>query len=187
MAEPLSYFDAITWDEELHPSNGISSPSEAGLTVEIHRNWLHVLAPSLWRPGSLPSPVVLILSEGEGTILDVNLVARRGPQDGIYFAAWTVNGFALIGAGVRGTSAPPSYQGVTVASYEFLLSTLADWTAESRIPSHLLAQPANPLRFNQGNAWIARGAGTPVLDVSPVGQAQPPLIFSTPQIPLPGA
>lgn len=59
--------------------------------VEIYKNYILIGDPLRYRNGvnSMGSPYVVRLDEGKIKYQDLNIVAVKGPQSGIYVAAWT--------------------------------------------------------------------------------------------------
>jgi len=85
----LSNWDTLALDLDGNPTVGsFTSPLE--VTVEIYKNWLYVSDPKAWRPeGSFTKPVVAQLTEGTLRYQDLNIAAKRGPQQGVYAVIWT--------------------------------------------------------------------------------------------------
>jgi hypothetical protein len=63
--------------------------SPMGIGVEIYKNWLYVRDGRSWRSRSrFTSPTVMMIRQGNLIYQDLNILALRGPQDGVYVVAW---------------------------------------------------------------------------------------------------
>lgn len=164
-----SDWDAFACDERGNSTNGVSEPSACGVTVEITTNWLSIRQPSIHLAASpLPPPVIATVIEGEISIFDVTIVAARGPQDGIYFACWFPEAdsfIGMVGVGCFGWTQPrlAPYVGVLPSSIKHLFSLIDSWAEANRIPRLFRTlSSVNCRRFNQGDAFVAAGAGIPL-------------------------
>jgi hypothetical protein len=183
-----SDFDLLAVDESGRPTNGVSEPSPCGVQVEVFHNWLNIRDRTGWREGALtPVPIVGTFLHGELTYQDVTLLAVRGPQEGIYFVTWFTDSrqvYATLGIGchgwvqegpVRGSPQIPVYRGILPSSLEFLNFQIQEWLSQQRIPVSLArVSLEQAMRFNQGDAFVTRGANFPVPCTRP-GEASPPL------------
>lgn len=177
----LSNWDVLAVDECGRSSNGVSEQSTCGVSVFPYHNWLNISCQSSWQQGSLqPNPIIGTLRDGELTILDVTIVAVRGPADGVYFATWFVDNEeirATIGLSCYGFVSEQEYQGVTAEHVTFLRSTLRDWVSSRRVPDLLGGIKWNSSkigRFNQGDAKISLATGQ-MIPFTLVGQAKMPM------------
>lgn len=168
-------YDTLVLDSSGQPTNGVSEPSLCGLSVQVYCNWLNVTASHLWRSGSItPTPVICTMMKGELTILDLSMVAVRGPQQGIYFACWFLHNLEPMG--MTGLACyglvDDHYVGVAPGSVKFHQDTLAHWISRKVVPPIFDALPwQSALRFNQGDALRFTNAQLPILP-TPVGQAE---------------
>jgi hypothetical protein len=80
----LSNWDTLAVDENGESTNGVFI-SKLGVSVEFYKNWLYVRDEKAWQDGGrFVSPTVMQIEEGTLSYKDVNIVARRGPQNGVY-------------------------------------------------------------------------------------------------------
>lgn len=198
----LSNWDILAIDHEGNPSNGVFR-SSTGVEVEFYKNWLYVRDEAGWTDNGFMRPTVMQISEGSIRYKDVEIVAFRGPQDGVYAVVWhthypkraegepykpaVITGMA--GCGVYGYSGDV-WTGVAPESTQFLAHELnVKYPHSSRIPKHdrgefVRAVPdlfrALPFesgqRFNQGDAFFADKLGIDVPATSP-GEAMSPILM----------
>lgn len=90
----------FAWDENGKPTGGrLETPDKAG--IQIYKNWLYLHK----RKGrGVYDGIVGEIFDGSIQYLDLNVMASRGKQEGIYFIAWhgwehegTMKGIAGIG------------------------------------------------------------------------------------------
>ncbi len=109
----LSNWDTLAIDHEGKSTNGVFI-SPLGVQVEIYKNWLYVRDEKAWQEGgSYIEPTIMHINEGNLHYKDVDILAKRGPQKGIYvlvYSGWEhSNTFvAMAGSGVSGYQYPPS-------------------------------------------------------------------------------
>ena len=73
-------------------------PSPCGVVVQVYKTVLHVSDRKAWRKKSgFTNGLVMCVTDGRLDYQDVSLVARRGPQGGIYAAVWRRVGFSTVG------------------------------------------------------------------------------------------
>lgn len=116
----LSNWDTLSLNQDSEPTNG-SFTSPLGVEVSVYKNWLYVRDPHAWQEGGrFIEPIVMQIEQGTLTYKDVQIVAIRGPQNGVYAVIWstqyhdndedgnyvppTVTG--MIGIGVSGFEEP---------------------------------------------------------------------------------
>ncbi len=188
----LSEWDVLALDERGRPSNGTSEPSPAGVTVSPVEGVLQLESAECWHPLSpLPNPQFVVLRAGEATVLDIWTVAETvhfppakgqavGAVRGICWATWFHRGAeiaATVGITVRGFDADQKYVGVTAADVSQFRAIVKRWAQYGRVPPQLAELgTANALRFNQGDARIAKQVGTPY-SATPPGEAELPLLY----------
>lgn len=191
----LSNWDTLAFDHDAKPINGIFT-SPGGVTVEIYKNWLYVLDPKAWEEKSgFSKPVVMEITHGEIRYKDVQIVALRGPQIGVYAAVWSgysKNIQGMIGCGVSGYDDSSKWIGVTDESIrwfqnEMISGAMEKWTLGKYIhefweftheaPEELrwALLVGNPLRFNQGDAFFADKLCRKIPATEP-GKATPPIL-----------
>lgn len=180
MSEPLklSDWDVLALDERGQPTNAVTEPSLCGVRAEAYCNWVNVVDASLWREGSItPSPVVSTVMHGEISILDLTVVAERGPEHGVYFAAWFLyNGqpVGMAGLACWGWGEGQVYRGVPASAVAHLVKLINGWVNDKIVPPAFADLPwHSALRFNQGDAQAARRAGLPIAPTV-VGEADGP-------------
>lgn len=72
--------------------------SPCGVVVQVYKTGLDVSDRRSWRKKSgLTNGLVMRVTDGRLDYQDVSLVARRGPQGGIYAAVWRRVGFSTVG------------------------------------------------------------------------------------------
>lgn len=181
----LSNWDTLALTVE-GPTSGVFT-SPLGVSVEIYKNWLYVHDPDTWREGRYSKPVVMEIQHGEVNYRDVCILAKRGPQEGVYVMMWSgyewspgadmmvgcgVYGYADRDEAATGAPQPEDYEwlGVTDESLAFLRQMVTehldrDW----REPHPILADEVweKAVRFNQGDAFFvgASEAATAVGDI----------------------
>lgn len=97
--------------------------SEFGVQVETYKNWLYVGDEKAWdeKSGSA-KPTVMEIHEGDLLYKDVQIVARRGPKNGIYFVACSpcyCPKQIMVGIGVYGYN-NSNWVGIEIADKQFL-------------------------------------------------------------------
>ena len=139
--------------------------SVSGVLIEIYKNWVYVsdeAAPK--RPNdSYTRPLIMQIQHGSLTYVDWSVLACRGPQEGIYLAAWSSDHsnksgpypmVGFVGCGVYGYD-HDAWIGVLPSSVEFLRSWLA--SVSDDLPeevSNVVIQ--NNTSVDQGSAFFAR-------------------------------
>lgn len=139
--------------------------SVSGVVVEIYKNWAYV------SDGTVPKrlndaftrPEVMEIQHGMVRYADWTVLARRGPQDGIYLAAWSTDyrkksgpfpTVGFVGCGVSGYDDNGKWVGVEPRSADFLRSWIAKMRDE--LPSEVSAVVVDDSSISQGNAFFAR-------------------------------
>lgn len=101
-----------------------------GIELDIYKNWLYIRDEKAWREGGgYVHPTVMQISQGVVRYHDLNILAARGPQNGVYVLAWhhtPEDPVGLIGCGVYGYSGD-EWVGVTSASRLHLLGDFLKW------------------------------------------------------------
>lgn len=129
----LSNWDTLAVDLEGQPIDG-SFTSPGGASVAIYKNWLYIRDEKAWHDGSFVKPTIMQIQHGELDYHDVDIVAIRGPQNGVYVACWhvskkTVTG--MVGCGVSGYYGS-EWVGVQPESVKFL----QEWISASEKSFH---------------------------------------------------
>lgn len=129
----LSNWDTLAVSLEGEPHGGVFV-SPGGVRVEFYKNWIYVYDEKGWTEGgNYVEPCVMELQYGSVTYKDVTIQAVRGPQNGVYGAAWSYKPnketekyeyTGMIGCGVYGFEGE-EWVGVTPASVEFLKQILS--------------------------------------------------------------
>ncbi len=186
MLDSMSNWDTCCWDERGNCSNGITEASPAGARIEVCRNWLNVVDEKSWRTGCLfPNPITATISDGEISYLDWTVIAAPADtNDGIIFAAWYKDADGgmrgMVGVTVDGfdpgrISRDRAYVGVRKVNVDHLRRMLDEWRIQRRIPESLAKHNIQePLRFNQGDAVVARGSNKK-LEATVIGEALMPM------------
>jgi hypothetical protein len=80
----LSNWDTMAVNAKGEPTNGVFT-SKLGVTVEIYKNWLYLRDEKAWQEGGrFVKSTVGQIESGVLTYKDVSIVAKRGPQGGVY-------------------------------------------------------------------------------------------------------
>lgn len=180
--------------------------SKLGFTIELYKNSLHIHDTKAWEEkGGFSKPIVLVVEEGNFQYKDVTIVAKRGPQNGIFVIITTGWGFDsslkfLIGCGVYGYKGD-DFVGVDDESMKFLQDWLNTHSIKTRKaiadeydmtlnedqiqflmePNYLFDKKLRAVdlsqgqRLNPGDAFFNQHFGT---DVQPtdVGEAEEPVL-----------
>jgi len=157
--------------------------SPLGVSVSIYKNWLYVRDAHAWQEGgAFIEPTVMEVQEGNLCYKDLKILAFRGPQEGVYVAAWsgwthlgTLKG--MVGCGVYGYEGE-TFVGVQSASAAWLQERLTGDEYRHKVPKELrnvLLSKSELDRFNQGDAFFAKhlGVDTPATGLGEVG---PPVL-----------
>lgn len=133
--------------------------SVSGVLIEIYKNWIYVSDEAVpRRPNdSFNEPVVLEIRHGSLVYADWHIWACRGPQDGIYVAAWSgsevSDQIGFVGCGVYGYDGDKRV-GVLPSSADFLRSWLA--TMSDEMPDDVSKVVVPDVSVDQGGAYFAR-------------------------------
>jgi hypothetical protein len=87
----MSNWDKVIFDLSGRPMTGKPDRSPLRVRPEIYKNWVYVSDENSSPNGPFLWPVVLSLKAGEIAYQDWVIIAKRGPQDGIYVAAYTTS------------------------------------------------------------------------------------------------
>jgi hypothetical protein len=80
----LSNWDTISANEKGESISGFWK-SPQGVGVEIYKNWMYIHDEKAWtESGCFTKPIIMQIEEGVMNYKDVQIVAFRGPQNGIY-------------------------------------------------------------------------------------------------------
>jgi hypothetical protein len=146
--------------------------------VSIYKNWLYVCDEKAWEKGGKYVETVMQIQEGDLTYKDVTVIAKRGPQEGVFCIVFTPSWSredkkfeAMVGAGVYGFE-DSNWVGINLESMEFLKELLQD----PEVPAELSKLDlSKALRFNQGDAYFATHLRQDI-PCSPVGEADPTIM-----------
>jgi len=184
----LSNWDTLAIDETGSPTSG-TFISPLGIEVSLYKNWLYVRDNKAWEDGgSYIHPTVMKVISGDLTYKDVTILAKRGPQEGVFAVVSSGANYdnslkLMVGCGVYGFSGD-DWIGVNADSTAFLEALLQElveedsWDEESReksVYAKLAASLSSASRFNQGDAYFARNLGFEVPKTSP-GEAEEPIL-----------
>ena len=128
----LSDWDVLMMNEQGKPTKALFT-SPKGVQVEIYKNWIHIHDEKAWIGEGLfayTKPIVMKIEEGKLDYKDIEIVAIRGPQNGVYVAVWSTiwvkdNEYPKIigclGCGVSGYTRNGRYVGVTKSSLRWFI------------------------------------------------------------------
>lgn len=140
----LSSWDTLAANEKGESIEGVFVSPKCGVVVEFYKNWIYVRDEHAWQEESnFVKPTVMQIKLGNITYKDVQILAIRGPQDGIYAAVWTkqyqeqVEGTpykepiitGMIGCGVYGFDGG-DFVGVTPESRDWFAAKLRETVEE---------------------------------------------------------
>jgi len=184
----LSNWDTLALDKDGKSING-ALKSPLGVVVSIYKNWIYVTDPVAWQKGgAYVEHTVMEIQEGNLTYKDVKIVAKRGPQNGIYCVVHTLSYKdpaqvqVMVGIGCYGYDGE-NWTGVEPASVEYLqklctndgeLFEACDWFEVEEILNNMDFSKA--IRFNQGDEYFAAHIGTDI-PATEVGKAEEPVIM----------
>lgn len=155
----LSNWDTLAVDENGAATKGVLE-SPMGVVVEFYKNWIYVSDKKAWREGGgFCKPVVAQVNAGHLDYQDVHIVAKRGPQNGIYAAVWV--GWkdikAMVGIGCYGYDDDSEWVGVQPESIQFLEDMIKSEDENHYVDDKLRSIKFDKaLRFNQGDAYFAK-------------------------------
>lgn len=99
----LSDWDSLSVNENGKSIDGTFTTS-SGVKVEIYKNWIYIHDEKAWRNQRYSKPIVMEITQGSVIYQDLQLLALRGPQNGVYVVAWDTKDCAkprgMIGCGV---------------------------------------------------------------------------------------
>ena len=156
----LSNWDTWAIDQDSKISNGIFK-SKIGCEIQIYKNWLYLQDAVAWQEhGGFVEPTIMELWDGELHYKDTQIVACRGPKNGIYCAVWSSKPTnLLVGIGAYGYSGD-EWVGITYNEVNWL----KDWLAKIEETSCYIWGIKKHIekidfetggRFNQGDAYFA--------------------------------
>ncbi len=178
----LSNWDTMALDEKGKPTNGVYT-SPLGITFEFYKNWIYVR-------DKFVSPTVMEITEGKICYLDTDVLALRGPQNGVYainHSGYGENVKGMIGCGVYGYDYE-DWVGVKPESLEWFrkeirrkergefLGKVCYNKKYYDIPNEFLELDfSKALRFNQGDAFFGKALkkNTPATQV---GKSKEPVL-----------
>lgn len=195
----LSDWDLLVLDHDGKPCDG-SFTSPEGVEVEFYKNWLYVRDEKSGGSDSFTRPTVMQIDDGTIRYKDVEIVAVRGPQAGIYAVVWVTH----YGRQERGKPVPVTgmagcavngylrrvWVGVTPESVEFLRHELnVKYAHSSRVPEWQRGEYVRDVpdvfrslpfdsaeRTNQGDAYLASALGFAAPSSRP-GQSDEPVLM----------
>lgn len=177
----LSNWDTLAVNEEGKSITGtFISPS--GVVVEIYKNYIAVRDPQAWKEGcGFSEPTIMVVNEGNFTYKDVQILATRGPKEGIYLAV-TSGHFSdktlkcMLGIGCYGFDVD-KWVGIEDREIDYLQSKLEKWAYNYDIdPEVAKISLDKSTRYNQGDAYFANNLGTDIPN-SPPGKSDEPMIL----------
>ena len=134
----LGNWTSVMWDEDGQPADQLRSPS--GVVVRIYKDCIEVEDELAWRDDCrYVRPQVMSVSMGRLTYRDVEIVALRGPREGVYAFAWCLGAGwdedgkfkGVVGIGVYSFPAEGSFAPVGVGEMCWLLEQVQE---ESSMP-----------------------------------------------------
>lgn len=194
----LSNWDTLMIDQDRKPLGGMWK-SDSGIGVELYKNWIHVHDEKAYigDRAHYSKPIIMMIEEGIICYKDIQIIALRGPQNGVYLVTWKhyyskdykkhwIKG--AIGCGVYGFSGN-RYVGVTKGAIRWFTKELkreevhydtlwsSDTRKEKKIKRHHAIYDAPDIfknmnlikvqRYNQGDAYIAAHINTPLQNTTP--------------------
>lgn len=171
----LSNWDTFSVNEKGETGGSFISP--LGVEVSIYKNWLYISDQKAWVDGCpYTKPIIMEVTKGKLTYKDVDIIAKRGPQSGI-FCIISVPAYrnsekkelAMVGAGVYGFDGE-EWVGVTDVSIEFL---------ENLLEEHLSIKVdlKKGMRFNQGDRYLSKKMGLDSEICTKVGESEEPIFM----------
>jgi hypothetical protein len=172
----LSNWDTLAADEEGKPSNG-ALISPLGVVVDIYKNWIYVHDERAWAEGgSFVKPTVMQIEVGDVRYKDVSILARRGPQEGVYVVVVS-DRKAMVGCGVYGYDGD-TWVGVKPESVAWFADELRKevQAGDSVLDEETLKKIdlLNTPRWNQGDVYLAKRLGVDV-PMTGAGNAAEPI------------
>lgn len=178
----LSNWDTLAVDETGAPIEGASFASDNGLVkVAFYKNWLQVSSAQMWSDGGgFVSPVIATIQEGELRIGNLEILAVRGPQSGIYACVQQLvrdsAGYrrrGMVGCSCYGfMDQSDLWVGITDAEVNFLRGFMLQRLEAPFRDINL----AGAVRFNQGDAFFAGEFGVEAPRSAP-GESGTPILL----------
>ncbi len=182
--DQLSAWDTLSVDEQGRPMNGFGEESPLGYNAQAILDMLYISHAKAgdWQ---LQHPwgqnVISVIRKGAAVTGDVHYAVRRGPRDGIMFAAWHLESRRLkgmVGITVTAQDSSGRWIGVLRGDINELQKTLVEWAKTNSIPAPFATIDfSQALRFNQGDRFTAGGSGM-AIPVTIPGYAEQPLVAS---------
>lgn len=155
----------------------------ADVTIELYKNFLILTDKTVQMRD--PHSHLLRIDMGELEYKDVNILALRGPQQGIYSIVWTgseynntIDGAVL--CGVYGFNQNDEFVGVTKESLKWFMRQLKAQGDDSRLfvpDAFKNLDLTKGKRFNPGDVYLAKGLGLDNDIATEPGKAQEPMII----------
>lgn len=139
----VSNYDSVLVDGFGNPQRWFLSPCE--VRVEISKTVVDIFDRKAWRPlTGWKNGLVSRVTDGQLDYQDVSLVARRGPQGGVYVAAW-VGTWVNLPVGVVGYGVPAHNDrgqrvGISKRSLRWFAKSLRDEKLFPGVPDFLLTK-----------------------------------------------
>ena len=176
----LSNWDTWAINQDSKISNGVFK-SELGFQIQIYKNWLYLQDTVSWQEhGGFVEPTIMELWDGELRYKNTQIIACRGPKNGIYCAVWSSKPINLLtGIGCYGY-VYDKWVGVTNAEINWLKHWLFKIEETSSyiwgIKEHIKKIDfESGGRFNQGDAYFADKLGVETPSTLP-GKSDEPVI-----------
>ena len=163
----------------LSPSDGDFLSPTSDLSVKVHKNWIYLRSPSMWRPdcGFVGSTIAQV-EEGSLRLGGLQIKAVRGPQDGVVVCAYTEEygeATTITYRGMLGTGHYAHEDGKLVGTLPSTLEWIKTQIGDS-LPLFLSAIDLTQLRhFNQGDAFFSGEFGIDTPTNAP-GETSEPFI-----------
>jgi hypothetical protein len=185
----LSNWDTLAIDRNGESIEGrLTTPK--GVSIEIYKNWAHVLDPKAWsEDNSYVEPVIMVIEDGHLTYKDLEIFAKRGPQNGIYLVAiWRQYGDkpdykmtwgGMVAIGCYGFSDEGEWNGVEKESVDFLKNMIEECHNEYILDKDAFVDIdfENALRYCQGDAYFAKQGVVAGNIGTKVGEVEDPLLI----------
>jgi len=198
----LSNWDTLVIDETGKAINGVFK-SPLGIEVEFYKNWLYIHDKKAWEEGgAFVEDTVMEVQSGCFRYKDTNVLAFRGPQNGVFAIVWNTTyekgkdakTTGMVGCGVYGYDDSGEFIGVIPETKRWFVACLKETEVVKiegageggktmEYESSVLDFPEEfkkldweqALRFNQGDAYFAARLGHEI-PATEVGKPEPTIM-----------
>lgn len=182
------------WDIAILAFNGGEKiiEREKKPTAYVRKNWIYIEDEKAWtKGGRYVSPVIAHINEGDVIYHDLNILAWRGPKDGIYSVIYTedldkqgqerYSGYISIGVYGWDIKTPenhePSFVGIEQSDIDFFMEMIIKSKLDEDLKRLIIQKKDDIKRVNQGDAYIASSTGGDA-EITKAGEASTPLLIS---------